>query len=86
MKYRIQIEGRVYKYLKRLPSNFCRNILLKIKSLENFDKNTSNIKKLKYPMFGYRLRIGDYRVLFVTDPDNKIIFVYTLDHRKDVYR
>ena len=45
MKYKIQIEGRVYKYLKRLPSNVCRNILLKIKSLETFDIGTLNIKK-----------------------------------------
>ena len=86
MKYRVQVETRVYDYLRKLSSNVCRNILFKIKSLENFDMSTPNIKKLKYPMFGYRLRVGDYRVLFILDTGKNSVFVYTLDHRKDVYR
>lgn len=45
-----------------------------------------DIKKLKTPFPGYRLRIGNYRVLFTITEDTQEITVYTLAHRKDVYK
>ncbi len=34
---------------------------------------------------GYRIRIGEYRVLYRIDDPSKRIFVYRIKHRKDVY-
>ncbi|MBE0713854.1 MAG: type II toxin-antitoxin system RelE/ParE family toxin [Candidatus Aminicenantes bacterium] len=34
---------------------------------------------------GYRIRIGEYRVLYRVDDPLKRIFVYRIKHRKDVY-
>lgn len=46
-----------------------------------------NIKKLKdHTPEVWRYRIGNYRVFYTIDPDDQIIFMLTLDHRKDAYR
>jgi hypothetical protein len=44
---------------------------------------TRNIKRLQGADFGYRLRMGDYRVLF--DVKDDIILIQKIGHRKDVY-
>ncbi|MBI2070820.1 MAG: type II toxin-antitoxin system RelE/ParE family toxin [Elusimicrobia bacterium] len=35
---------------------------------------------------GYRLRSGDWRILYRVDDKTKIIYVYRIKHRKDAYR
>lgn len=35
---------------------------------------------------GYRVRIGDYRVIYTIDKENKIVSVTKVRHRKEVYR
>lgn len=35
---------------------------------------------------GYRVRKGDYRVLYVIDDRQRLVRVYRIAHRKDVYR
>ncbi|MBF0472972.1 MAG: type II toxin-antitoxin system RelE/ParE family toxin [Nitrospirae bacterium] len=33
-----------------------------------------------------RLRVGDYRVVYVVDEKQRLITIYRVRHRKDVYR
>ncbi|MCH7826532.1 MAG: type II toxin-antitoxin system RelE/ParE family toxin [Bacteroidetes bacterium] len=35
---------------------------------------------------GYRLRSGNYRILFILNDKIKNIFIYRIKHRKDAYR
>jgi mRNA interferase RelE/StbE len=42
-------------------------------------------KKLKEHT-GYRLRIGDYRVLYEVDKKARKVIIYAIGHRKEVYR
>jgi len=44
---------------------------------------------LNYTVFlveAYRIRVGDYRILYVVDDPRKRITVYSIGHRRDVYR
>jgi len=43
-----------------------------------------DVHKLQEPLPGYRLRIGDYRVLFKFEPGT--ITVYKIRQRKEAYR
>ncbi|MFA5829782.1 MAG: type II toxin-antitoxin system RelE/ParE family toxin [Candidatus Gracilibacteria bacterium] len=43
-----------------------------------------NIKKLRAPKEGYRLRVGDYRILFIKEQN--LITIHDVGHRKDVYK
>ena len=46
-----------------------------------------NIKKLRgFDPEVWRYRIGDYRVFYCVDEDERIVFILTLDDRKDAYR
>jgi len=47
----------------------------------------NNIKKLKgYSPDTWRYRIGKYRVFYIIDQKDRIVFVITVDDRKDAYR
>ncbi|MBI4230154.1 MAG: type II toxin-antitoxin system RelE/ParE family toxin [Planctomycetes bacterium] len=35
---------------------------------------------------GYRVRVGDYRVLYAVDDKARVVRVYVIGHRRDVYR
>jgi mRNA interferase RelE/StbE len=44
---------------------------------------------LNYTVFlveAYRIRVGDYRILYEVDDPRKRITVYSIGHRRDVYR
>jgi mRNA interferase RelE/StbE len=46
-----------------------------------------NIKKLRgYDPETWRYRIGNYRVFYCVDEEEGIVFVITIDDRKDAYR
>ena len=46
-----------------------------------------SIKKLKdYVPDTWRYRIGKVRIFYTLDQDEKIIYILTIDHRKDAYR
>ena len=78
----IDIQDSTYKDLKKLDKSDAIKILQTIKKLEDYP-NITNVKKLTnhYPPF--RLRIGDYRVLFDIE-ENKII-ISNIKHRKEAY-
>lgn len=79
---RVELQESALKDLKKIDKKIAKDILLKIKNLEDYPDLT-NIKKLKnyYPPFRYR--IGNYRVLFEIVDD--IIIVVHVKHRKEAY-
>jgi len=70
------------KDLKRIPKNQLIKILEKIEKLQ-FGLQ-GDIKRLTDFTPEYRLRVGDYRILFEIE-GNKLI-IYRILHRKDVYK
>ena len=60
-----------------------------IKKIENINNENNNIKSLKGKLGDIlRLRVGNYRVLFVKELNNEIqiIKILEINHRKEVYR
>lgn len=49
------------------------------------DPRPSGCKKLKGAQFSYRVRVGDYRVLYEIHDDVLIVLVVVVGDRKDVY-
>lgn len=80
---KIEIKEKAIKDLKRIDKNDANKILKNIQKLSNYP-NISNIKKLTNNDPAYRLRIGDYRVLF--NIIDNLIIVYRIKHRKDAYK
>jgi len=82
MLYLIELKPSAIKDLKSFGRKEALRITEKIKALE---KNlTGNVKKLTNFTPEYRLRVGDYRVLFGVEGQK--VIVYRIKHRKEAYR
>ena len=81
-QYEIRFKPRAIKDGKKIPNQELARIFEKIKELEN--NLAGDVKHLTdfYPE--YRLRVGNYRVLFEIEAETVVI--YRIRHRKDVYR
>ena len=80
---KIEIRKSAIKDLKRIDIKAKDSIHAKIAELIGFPK-ISNIKKLTNFEPSYRLRIGDYRILF--DILDDTIIVGRVLHRKESYK
>ncbi len=82
--YRIIIEQKVSKEIESLPKAVIQSVFETIEDLKTHPRPT-NVKKL-VEKDGWRIRIGNYRVLYTIDDKKKLISIYRVKHRKDVYR
>ena len=80
-RYRIEFADSALEDLRSIPKREADQILRKIRRLE--DGLVGNIKRLQSADVGFRLRMGDYRVLFDVIGDR--ILVQKVGNRKDVY-
>ena len=78
----IEIRKSAIRDLQKINEPFKSKLHEKIIFLKNFP-NLSNIKKLTNFEPAYRLRVGDYRVLFDIIEDT--IFIGRVLHRKESY-
>lgn len=83
MRYEIDFKPRAIKDLKSIDKKEVKRIIEKIEKLSN--DLSGDVKRLTNFTPEYRLRIGNYRVLFEIVEKNNII-IYRIRHRKDVYR
>ena len=67
-----------------MPETLHRRIAAKLLELEN-DPRSPEVQKL-HGHDGHRIRIGDYRVLYLIDDPSETIQVTAIGHRRDVYR
>lgn len=81
MKYRVELKPRAIKDCKNIDRKIAKIIFSKIESLSN--NLSGDVKKLANFTPEYRLRVGDYRVLFETEGDK--IIIYRIRHRKEAY-
>lgn len=85
MSYKIEFKLSVEKDLKQIEGIFHQSIFKKIENLKKFPQ-TPNIKKLSTVENYYRLRCGNYRIIFQVDSMNMKIVIFYIRHRKDVYK
>lgn len=81
MKYSIEIKATAIKDLKRLGKNTAVRITKRIMAMS--DDLQGDIKKLQDNEPNYRMRVGDFRVLFDLEGNN--VIVYRVMHRKESY-
>ena len=84
MSYTIIIKHSAEKELQSLPPRIHNRVATRLLALED-NPRPVGIKKLQGEE-SYRLRIGDYRVLFTIDDQQKQITIYSIGHRREVYR
>lgn len=83
MAYNIEYDPKVLKQLSKIDKKEIKDIFEKIERFAE-EPILTQIKKLKTPFDGaYRLRAGNYRVVFYLEEN--LMLISKIAHRKNVY-
>jgi mRNA interferase RelE/StbE len=82
--YRLQIKPSAVKELEALPPKDRRRIVSRIRKLAT-DPRPSGSEKLSGHQL-YRVRQGNYRLLYTIEDADMVLVVVKIGHRRDVYR
>jgi len=83
--YQIEIKHSASKELENLPRQIIPRIVAAIKELAK-NPYPQGVKKLTGFDHTYRIRVGDYRILYNIHENRLVIEIIRVRHRKDAYR
>ncbi|MCK5707062.1 MAG: type II toxin-antitoxin system RelE/ParE family toxin [Candidatus Aureabacteria bacterium] len=83
-KYNISIKKSAVKELENIPKKHLQKIVKKIQSLSN-NPRPQGSQKLSHKE-QYRMRQGDYRIVYSVQDKEQSIVIVKVGHRKEVYR
>ena len=83
MTYEIIFSDKAFKQLKKLERKIQERIIASLERIKI--RPESYITKLVGDP-GYKLRVGDYRVIMDIDKDKLLILVIKIGHRKKIYK
>ena len=83
--YSLQFRPSVEKDLRALPKSVTKRIWRRVEALADEPIPAGSVK-LSGAEALYRIRVGDYRVIYGIDHSSKRILVHYIRHRKDAYR
>ncbi|MBO8180834.1 MAG: type II toxin-antitoxin system RelE/ParE family toxin [Archaeoglobus sp.] len=81
--FKVKLHRRVIKFLQKLNETDRKRIFLAIEKLE--DPFSQPYEKVKGRKDLYKIRVGDYRIIYRVDKENKIVSVHLVDKRERVY-
>ncbi len=84
MSYRLSIPRRVSKRMEKLPTEVYDRVDGAILALAD-DPRPPGCTRLK-GRDDWRIRVGDYRIVYGIDDERRVIEVLNDAHRRDVYR
>ncbi len=85
MAYEVRLKPSAERALRKLPREIQRRVARRLDSLEG-DPRPPGCEKLAGADRLYRVRAGDYRVVYEVSDDVLVVLVVTIGHRSDVYR
>ena len=83
MTYEIELKPRATKDLRKIPKEQASRIADALEDVA--DGMKGDVKRLTNFTPEYRLRVGNYRVLFEIEGNSRIV-VYRIRHRREAYR
>jgi mRNA interferase RelE/StbE len=86
IKFRVAIDSRAARELESLPTPIVRKIDKAILSLGE-NPRPPGVKRLRGKLKdGWRIRVGQYRVLYRIDENSKEVRIFDVGHRREIYR
>lgn len=82
--YRLEVSHTAHRQIRRLSGQTKERVNNAIARLAD-NPWLPGVKKLTAGE-GYRVRVGDYRILYQVDDDTKLVTIYRVMSRGDVYR
>lgn len=82
--YRLEVSHTAHRQIRKLPTPTQERVNRAIAGLAG-NPRPPGVKKLA-SRGGYRIRVGDYRILYQVDDAAKLIVLYRVKPRENVYR
>jgi len=82
LSYRVLLHPKAAEFLKRADASLKERIKARLKELEDHPEEKG--QRLKPTPF-WRLRIGDYRAIYMIEEEAKRVIVLFIGHRREVY-
>jgi len=86
VSYTILLERQAEKELLSLPLQILRRIDKRLLALSNEPWPRGAVKLKGKEGEGWRIKTGDYRILYTVEKTRKVIKVYRIKHRREAYR
>ena len=83
--YDVYLERAAEQDLRRLPAEVFYRIMPRIRALAD-EPRPPGCHKLMGSTSDWRIRIGDYRVLYEIDETERSVRVFRVRHRREAYR
>lgn len=85
MTYQVELAPAAQRQIKKLPTDVSRRIIQRLEELK-LEPRPAKALKLEGEKDLYRVRVGDYRVVYQVRDDVLLILVVKVKHRRDVYK
>jgi mRNA interferase RelE/StbE len=82
--YTVEVKPPARKELEVLPDNVLARVVRKLEALGDTPR-PAGCKKLKGYKDQWRVRVGDWRVVYIVDDAAKLVSVTRIAHRREVY-
>ena len=84
MNYKIIVSEKLEKQLKKISNKIAKRIIVKIENL-SVEPRPHDVKKLKGKNL-YRIREGQYRIVYKIEDKMLIVLIVDVAHRKEIYK
>lgn len=85
MTYVVSLTSQAEKDLRKLPKAVAERVAKALRALAEAPR-PSGVKKLQAVDNAYRIRIGDYRIVYEIIDQQVTVIVIKIGHRREVYR
>lgn len=83
-KYSVEVKPAARKELDALPDPVLARVVRKLESLADVPR-PAGCKKLKGYKDQWRIRIGNWRVVYLIDETVKLVSIVRIAHRREIY-
>ncbi|HDZ69003.1 MAG TPA: type II toxin-antitoxin system RelE/ParE family toxin [Phycisphaerales bacterium] len=87
VSYNVVFKKSASRQLRKLSPDIVKRVAVRIDDLENnpFPHGVEQLKVYRDPPM-YRIRVGDYRILYTVDASTNTITIFGIGHRREIYR
>ena len=83
--YKVILKPSVEKDLRSLPREVVKRVFRRIEMLKDYPLPRQSLKLSGAEQL-YRIRVGEYRIVFGVDKEHLQVTIHHVRHRRDVYR
>ncbi|MHC4385869.1 MAG: type II toxin-antitoxin system RelE family toxin [Planctomycetota bacterium] len=83
--YKVDVGPKAKKFIRKQDTPLQQQIIRKLRELEQNPRSVG-CKRLQGKKDLYRVRTGDYRIIYTIKDNQLLVLVVQIGHRRDIYR